>query len=151
MDDPRKLQDMLHRINDARARREREDHSELEILFDRPSTRLAIYGSLAPGEVNHWVIEDIGGTWSDGHVRGTVRMKGWGSHVGFPGMTWIPDSDERVPVKLLASEGLPEQWERIDAFEGGDYVRILVPVEIVDGAPVVANIYQLRVDPAADD
>jgi gamma-glutamylcyclotransferase (GGCT)/AIG2-like uncharacterized protein YtfP len=147
----KQLRDTLSRINHARARGEGEDHDRIETLFDGPSTRLAVYGSLAPDEVNHWVIEGIGGTWSDGYVRGAVRMKGWGSHVGFPGMMWIPDSDERIPVKLFTSEELPEQWDHIDTFEGGDYVRILVPVEIVGGAPVIANIYQLREDPPVDD
>jgi gamma-glutamylcyclotransferase (GGCT)/AIG2-like uncharacterized protein YtfP len=138
----------LRAINAARARGEVEDGAAVDARFDRPSTRLAVYGSLAPGEVNHDAIAHIRGIWCDGYVRGTVRMSGWGSRVGFPGMTWIPDGDE-IPVKLLASAELPQYWHELDTFEGEDYVRILVPVHGL-GEPVVANIYELREGPACD-
>ena len=134
----------LQRINAARERGDIEREAEVELMFDRPSTRLAIYGSLAPGEVNHSVIEQVAGKWTEGFVRGSVHMKGWGSHVGFPGMIWIPSSEERLGVKLFTSSQLPDHWERIDRFEGSDYLRILVPVEDRSGVPVVANIYQIR-------
>jgi hypothetical protein len=35
---------------------------------------------------------------------------------------------------------LPAHWARLDAFEGADYGRVLVEVEI-DGATVRGNIY----------
>lgn len=137
----------LQAINAARARGEAEDGAAIDERFDRPSTRLAVYGSLAPGEVNHHAIAHIRGIWCEGYVRGTVRMSGWGSDVGFPGMTWIPDGDE-IPVNLLVSAELPQHWNELDAFEGEDYVRILVPVHGLGEPPVVANIYQLREAPA---
>ena len=76
-----------------------------------------------------------------------MQTKGWGSHMGFPGLTWLPNSDERIPVQLFTSSELPAQWRRIDEFEGRDYVRILVPVEGVRDDPVVANLYQIRAQP----
>ena len=148
MDDKRsrdgELIETLQKINLLRARGVGENEDEVETLFDRPSTRLAIYGSLAPGEANHHVIESISGSWTNGFVRGTLRMKGWGRHTGFPGMTWIPSSEERLDVQVVSSVELPDYWDRIDRFEGRDYVRILVPVEGVGIASAVANIYQLR-------
>ena len=143
----RQLVDTLRKINAGRM-------VGREILVDEvaptcgdPDSRLAVYGSLAPGEVNHHVIAEIAGEWTNGVVRGTVRMKGWGSHVGFPGMTWDPGSEDRIPIRLFASPELRRHWSRIDEFEGEDYVRILVPVERAGGAPLVSNIYQLRENP----
>ena len=134
----------LEKVNTDRERGETEDHEVIEALFDNPSKRLAVYGSLAPGEVNHHVIETLAGIWEDGFVRGKVHMKGWGSHVGFPGLTWLPTSSERVPTRLFTSAELPQHWDRLDQFEGADYVRILVLVEGADDAAVVANLYQIR-------
>lgn len=134
----------LEELNRARERGEIEDHRSVERMYHRPSTRLAVYGSLAPGEVNHHVIETVAGNWERGFVRGEVQMKGWGSHVGFPGLTWLPSRGEPVPVRLLTSRELPAHWSRIDEFEGRDYVRILVLVEGVRDDPLVTNLYQLR-------
>ena len=140
----------LQLINAARERGDIDDSAEVKRRFERPSTRLAIYGSLAPGESNHCIIEDISGEWTAGFVRGDLVRQGWGAHVGFPGMTWDPQSSNRVDVKVLTADDLPLHWERLDEFEGDDYLRILVPVEGTEGAPIVANIYGVRPASAGD-
>ena len=134
----------LQMINAARERGDIDDSAEIARRFDRPSTRLAVYGSLAPGKSNHEVIEGIAGTWKSGFVRGDLLRQGWGMHVGFPGMTWDPKSRNRINVQVFTLEDLPEHWERLDDFEGKDYLRILVPVESLADAPIVANIYRVR-------
>lgn len=49
-----------------------------------------------------------------------------------------------MPVKMLVSPELPENWKRLDEFEGADYARILVPVEDGGGTLIaVANTYAL--------
>lgn len=114
----------------------------LELLF-QASQKLVIYGSLAPGESNHWMLRDVEGSWVDGFVRGTLHDRGWGAKKGFPGMTW--DARRKgFPVKLLISGDLPGHWGRLDVFEGKDYVRILVPVEDESEVIAVANIYAIR-------
>jgi gamma-glutamylcyclotransferase (GGCT)/AIG2-like uncharacterized protein YtfP len=125
------------------------DEASVERWFDRPSTRLAVYGSLAPGEVNHHVVADITGLWVDGFVTGTLRQLGWGHHIGFPAITWHADG-KKVAVRLFTSLDLPAHWARIDEFEGKDYQRILVPVRLVTGATTVANIYEAKGKTAAD-
>jgi hypothetical protein len=47
-------------------------------------------------------------------------------------------------VKLLACERLPSAWDRLDAFEGEEMQRLLVPLEGAGGVTGVANIYALR-------
>jgi gamma-glutamylcyclotransferase (GGCT)/AIG2-like uncharacterized protein YtfP len=107
------------------------------------ANRLAVYGSLAPGEMNHHVVSGLVGVGEDGVVCGTLRPAGWGAPHGFPGLSWHPDG-ESVPVAVLTSGALPAEWRRIDEFEGIEYRRALVPVKFPGGERVLANIYLIR-------
>jgi gamma-glutamylcyclotransferase (GGCT)/AIG2-like uncharacterized protein YtfP len=127
---PLRSQDLEHAMNEA---------------FERPSTRLAVYGSLAPGESNAWVLQGLRGDWLSGTVRGVLRKSGWGAGMGYPGFLWSDDGNV-VKVRLFVSADLPDHWARIDEFEGRDYLRSLVPVHLERGGGRVtlANIYQIR-------
>jgi gamma-glutamylcyclotransferase (GGCT)/AIG2-like uncharacterized protein YtfP len=103
-----------------------------------------VYGSLAPGKMNHHVVAPAAGAWSVGLVSGTFSENGWGATHGFPGLRWSPEGSD-VKVNLLTSDGLPALWPDLDRFEGDDYMRILVPVFSESGGLVaVANLYELR-------
>lgn len=110
-------------------------------LGDGPEHRLATYGSLAPGRVNAWVLEPLEGDWlAGGFVRGRLHEEGWGAAHGFPGLEWDPAAGA-VSVHVLVSRDLPSHWARLDAFEGPDYRRILVPVEGLPGGPLPCHVY----------
>lgn len=111
----------------------------VETLLDFPGHRLAVYGSLAPGEANHDILDGIEGDWVDGSVRGERFEEGWGAGLGYPGFRWDPEA-ESIPVQVFSSPELPEHWERIDRFEGPSYRRILVPVQTV-AVVIVCNLY----------
>lgn len=111
-----------------------------DALLGRPSVRLAVYGSLAPGEVNEGVLAPLEGRWEKGIVRGELHREGWGAAHGFPGLVWSPAA-EPVEMRVFRSGDLPDHWERIDAFEGEAYDRILVPVAGLAGGLRVCNIY----------
>ena len=102
-------------------------------------TRLATYGSLSPGEVNHGQLSGIQGRWLTGTVRGYLRNAGWGSSMGFPGLTLDPVGPE-VKVNVFESAELPEHWARLDEFEGDEYRRVITRVE-TSGGVLEANIY----------
>ena len=108
-----------------------------------PDTRLATYGSLAPGEVNHAQLADLTGWWEDGWVRGRLYDRGWGAAEGFPGLVLDPEG-ERVRVKVFHSGELPEHLARLDRFEGPEYERVVAPVEGLEGGPLRCWIYVLR-------
>lgn len=120
-----------------------------EALLDHPERRLAVYGSLLPGENNHHHVATLTGRWVEGTVEGTLCDRGWAARQGYPG--FVPGSSgDRVAVKVLESPGLPDAWERLDAFEGEAYRRILAPVEMTPGTGAggetvwrVCNIYEL--------
>lgn len=122
---------------------ERLEASIIGTLLGEPRQKLAIYGTLAPGEVNHSQIAEIPGRYTDGFVRGDLRHTGWGAEHGFPALTWRPDGP-RVPAKVFHSYELERHWQRLDDFEGEGYCRILVPVEADSGVVAVAHLYADR-------
>lgn len=114
----------------------------IDALLDRPGERLAAYGSLRPGEENHHRVSTLVGRWIEGTVEGTRHERGWGAARGYPGLVWRP-GDPGVEVSVFESRALPEHWDRLDAFEGPGYVRILAPVESASGLRV-CNLYAIR-------
>jgi len=107
--------------------------SSLELSF-RCSQRLAVYGTLAPGEPNHHQLARCHGTWSRGEVRGRRATR------QFPVFTYDATAPS-VPVQWLASAVLPQHWARLEAFEGPDYRRILVPVFRGEQLTTVAHLF----------
>lgn len=106
-------------------------------------TRLAIYGSLAPGQVNHQQLAGLKGRWQQGTVQGKRFDAGWGTTLGFPGMILDP-SGPAVDVYLFESSDLPDHWSRLDEFEGPDYRRVVTRVHTADG-DLSAYIYVVDV------
>ena len=105
--------------------------------------RLFVYGTLAPGKLNHHVVEDLGGDWCAAQLRGRLHASGWGADHGCPGLV-LDDSGELVSGHLLHSELLPEHWARLDAFEGSEYERIRTTVSTGTGEVLEAFVYVLR-------
>lgn len=106
-----------------------------DLLFVRPSTCLAAYGSLAPHGAHHSELDGVGGEWASAVVRGQLREGPLAT------LTPVPAGNP-IPVQLLrAAPGLPARWARLDELEGASYTRVLVPVETNQGEPVIANLY----------
>lgn len=95
-------------------------------------TRLATYGSLAPGKPNHHQLSDLNGRWLKGKVRGVLVAEGWGAALGFPALVLDPGG-QAIDVDLFESVDLPAHWARLDAFEGDGYRRVLARVETAAG------------------
>jgi gamma-glutamylcyclotransferase (GGCT)/AIG2-like uncharacterized protein YtfP len=102
--------------------------------------RLAVYGTLAPGEVNHDQLSECTGTWRSGTVRG------WRREREYPELV-LDASGPQVAVQVLESPALAEVWPRLDEFEGEGYRRVLVEVRFAGGGTTVANVYAAVTDP----
>ena len=108
---------------------------------------LFVYGTLAPGRPNAHVLADVAGTWTPATVRGHLRAQGWGAAEGFPGI--VPDgSGALVEGLVFSSPELAVHWQRLDAFEGDEYVRVLITATLEGGALVQAWVDALRPTPA---
>ena len=104
--------------------------------------RLATYGSLAPGQPNHYQLEGLGGRWLTGHLYGTLVEDGWGADLGYPALV-LDDGGTRIDVHVFESAELPAHWARLDAFEGPGYERVPVTVHTA-GGDVTAFLYAHR-------
>lgn len=107
-----------------------------------PDCRLATYGSLAPGRTNHHELDGLVGVWSEGVVRGQLVQDGWGATIGYPAIVLDPDGPV-VAIWVFDSPDLSHHWNRLDAFEGPGYERVVVSVDTPDGDSE-AYIYALR-------
>ncbi len=105
-------------------------------------TRLATYGTLAPGRVNNHHLADLGGFWRQGTVTGRLVEAGWGAKLGFPGLILDP-LGHAIEVHLFESPDLPAHWPRLDAFEGEGYRRVVTLVCTLDG-DLDASIYVIE-------
>jgi len=136
---------LLHQINKARMDEGFPDTAlerKVESRF-QSSRKLAVYGTLSPGEVNASVLGSIDGSWHKAEVEGIRFLLAQGMDIGFPGFHWIPGGPT-LAVHLLVAPDLPNHWSRLDRFEGPDYCRILVPAYRNNAFHTVTNIYQCR-------
>ena len=106
--------------------------NEIEHRDEAPDTRLAVYGSLRPGRVNHHQVSALTGSWTRGTVRGKLFSSGSRAAVGFPGLILDP-LGPAVDVDLFESVELPLHWARLDEFEGTGYKRVIATVNTERG------------------
>jgi len=109
----------------------------LNALLDSPQTKLVVYGTLAPGNINDRMLSELQGTWEDCEIKGYLIESG-----GLPFFKWEPVGSS-INARLFISDDLPGYWERLDQFEGTEYNRILIPVNKSDGI-CIANIYEMN-------
>src|SRR5271165_4465546 len=101
-----------------------------DLFLERPSRKLLVYGTLAPGGINHGVISGVPGTWGDARVHGTIAWLD-----ALPYLSWNPAGTE-LPAKLFTSDGLPNAWKHLDDFEGDQYKRRLVSIQTNAGIAI---------------
>lgn len=106
--------------------------------------RLAVYGTLRRGEVNHHVVSGIAGTWRSGVVPGWVYEISWGPATGYPGLTLDADGPA-VAVDVIECDDLERHLPMLDRFEGEGYRRVVSEVD-VDGERVEAWVYEAITD-----
>jgi gamma-glutamylcyclotransferase (GGCT)/AIG2-like uncharacterized protein YtfP len=104
--------------------------------------RLATYGSLARGRPNHHQLDGLVGRWLHGYVFGRLVNAGWGADLGYPALILDPKGTA-IPVDIFESLDLPENWSRLDDFEGPSYQRVVTTVRTSAG-DIEASIYVLQ-------
>lgn len=106
---------------------------------------LFVYGTLMPGESNHYQVSDIVGHWRRGSLCGHLYPEGIGLASGYPVL--VPDAvAPRVQGWILSSGDLFRHWPRLDQFEGSAYRRTLLDVVADGGEALKAFVYVLAED-----
>ena len=103
-------------------------------MTDDPETKLIVYGSLAPGGANAFLLAGLVGEWYPCRIRG--RM---GVFRGFKSFRHDPEGPEH-PAWLLVSAELPRVISELDDFEGEEYERCIIAAR-VNHRWVMAQIY----------
>jgi len=106
-------------------------------MTDNPETSLIVYGSLAPGGINAFMLAGLVGECYPCRIQG--RM---GTYLGFKSFRYDPQGPEH-PAWLLSSTDLPRIIPELDDFEGEAYERLIIPAR-VNGHRVVAQVYAGR-------
>jgi gamma-glutamylcyclotransferase (GGCT)/AIG2-like uncharacterized protein YtfP len=110
-----------------------------------PEKALIVYGTLAPGKPNHFVVEHIKGDWQKGIVKGRLFSEGWGADMGYPGFKHSSkELQETISAHILFSDELVKNWPMLDDFEGVGYKRVLAKFELENGIVGVGNIYSIN-------
>ncbi|MHA3050998.1 gamma-glutamylcyclotransferase family protein [Acinetobacter sp. ANC 4641] len=105
--------------------------------------QLFTYGTLRPGHANAHILGNMGGKWQIGYVRGVVHILDWGPDQGLPALVLDPQA-EKIEGLLFSTEKLADNWEMLDDFEGFQYQRVMVDVELESGEMVQAWTYQMH-------
>lgn len=107
------------------------------------TNKLFVYGTLCPGRPNEHILNNIGGSWEKASVTGKLHNEGWGSAMGYPGITLDKDGEE-IEGFLFSSAKIVDHWSELDEFEGDGYERVLTSVEINKSTFTDAYIYTLK-------
>ncbi len=114
-------------------------------MSETSPTAIAFYGTLRPGEENHWVVRNISGDWTEGTVTGWLFEVTWGPATGYPGVVLDPEG-QLVEVSVLRSDRLQSHLHEIDGFEGPGYRRVETTVTLADGSTIGALVYEVIQD-----
>jgi len=106
---------------------------------------LFVYGTLMPNCPNGHVLENIIGKFVPATVEGELIGAGWSASMGYPGIKLDPNGDT-IHGFLFYSHNLYDHWEKLDEFEGDEFVRTAVNVERYDELDVDTFIYALKED-----
>lgn len=115
------------------------------------TSRLLVYGTLAPGRPNEHVLAGLPGAWEPASITGTLVHQGWGAALGFPGVIVDEHGPDRVNGLLFTSDRLDEHWQRLDELEGEGYERVRTRVRVAEGRVEDAYVYVLRGAPDPTD
>jgi gamma-glutamylcyclotransferase (GGCT)/AIG2-like uncharacterized protein YtfP len=104
-------------------------------MIDNPETRLIVYGSLAPGGSNAFLLAGFPGEWHRCYIRGHM-----GEYRGFKSFRYDPQGPEHA-AWLLVSDELFRALPYLDDFEGEEYERIIIPAKVGE-TYLMAQVYE---------
>lgn len=104
---------------------------------------LFVYGTLAPNRPNHHIMTPIHGTWQNATVKGFLHAQGWGATHGYPALIG-DDNGDVIHGFVFSSDKLHQHWDRLDEFEGKEYIRTQITATLDNGESLIAYVYALN-------
>jgi gamma-glutamylcyclotransferase (GGCT)/AIG2-like uncharacterized protein YtfP len=107
------------------------------------SNLLFVYGTLRRGAFRGGVLNPFAARLEqEASWLGAARMRGrlYQVNPDYPGMAKAERDDEWVSGEVWKFDD-PELWNALDAYEGAEYVRTLLPVTLADGSEPRAWVY----------
>ncbi len=104
---------------------------------------LFVYGTLMPNCPNGHILEEIVGKFVPATVKGKLIDAGWSASMGYPGIS-LDKQRDTIHGYLFYSSNLINHWERLDEFEGEEFIRTAVNVQRYDEFDVDTYIYMLK-------
>lgn len=105
--------------------------------------RLFAYGTLCPNRENAHIMANIDGLWQKAYVRGVIHTLDWGPDQGLPAIV-LDSGAPQVAGFLFSSDELDQHWDRLDEFEGFQYERVQVEIQLETGEKLEAWTYQMN-------
>lgn len=109
----------------------------VDLVLDYPSRKLATYGLLTdPAKFSE--LTELTPRRYDARLTGRIEERNGLRYF----VSGADDAQAPVVVSIAESPSLPLTYERLDAFEGSGYKRVLVPAYSPQGIPSVCNVYE---------
>lgn len=89
------------------------------------------------------LLDSIGGRWEKATIKGEFMETGSIQGFPYPGVRLSDDGDE-IEGYLFVSGNLSNHWDRIDAYEGIHYERVVTRAILADGRETDAYVYELK-------
>ena len=99
-----------------------------------------VYGTLQPGMQNDKILKDFKGNWKKGYVLGKLLNLETGDDYGHPVLE-LDNKGSKIYGMILKSKDIEKNINKIDDFEGKDYLRVVSNIFFEDGSKTLAYVY----------
>jgi hypothetical protein len=104
-----------------------------------------------PNCPNAYVLENIVGKFVPATVKGKLIDAGWSAGMGYPGIR-LEMGNDTIHGFLFYSDNLINHWEKLDIFEGEEFIRMPVVATRDDNEMEIETfIYTLKDEILEDD
>ena len=99
-----------------------------------------VYGTLQPGMQNDEILKNLNGNWKKGYVLGKLLNLDTGENYGYPVLE-LDNNGSKIYGMILESKYIEKNINKIDEFEGKEYLRVVSNIFFEDGSKTLAYVY----------
>ena len=91
-------------------------------------------------ELNFEILNDLKGNWKKGYVLGKLLNLDTGEDYGYPVLE-LDNKGSKIHGMILESKDIEKNINKIDEFEGKEYLRVVSNIFFEDGSKTLAYVY----------